>query len=338
MEPRHLRSFLAVVRHRTVTDAAIAQELAPSSLSAHIRQLEAGLGIALFVRSPAGMSLTSAGSRLAERAPGLLAEWDDTRRAVIGADKPLRVGGTEHIVATQVPALLNALRQRRPDLKVEVSVLPTRADVLAEIRSGETDAGLILDAREHGGPWVLSDVDDQRLEFAELSPVSTVLAVAPGHVLAGKTGLELADLSQHRVAIGPKVCAMHVGIERFLPQLVLERLPSLVIARSWAVHGLAAVMLPEFAVANEIAAGTLVPVPVDTRPLDSWLRLAWQPGADRHPDVRDLLYAAGSAMATGAKPGLGAEIAGATRQRKRQDPGPVRFRRIMPLHHAQEDR
>lgn len=285
------------MRHRTVTDAAIAQHLAPSTLSAQIRQLEAGLGTPLFVRAAAGMTLTAAGERLAARAPGLLADWEAARQEVIAEPRRLRMVGTEHIVANQVPQVLTELHRRRPDLEVEVSSAPRRADVLDQLRAGVADAGLILDVRELGGDWVLAGVDDHELEFADLVNVPTVLAVAPTHPLAGVCGLTLQDLARHRVAIGPRVCALHLGIERIFPQLTLERMPSLVIARSWAVHSMAAVLLPAFAVSAEIAAGTLVPVQIDTRPLDSWLRIAWRPGAELGADRRDLLYAAGAAVA-----------------------------------------
>jgi DNA-binding transcriptional LysR family regulator len=300
MEVRHIRSFLAVVRHRTVTDAAIAQHLAPSSLSAQVRQLEASLGTSLVVRSASGMTLTPAGARLAARAPGLLADWDAARLEVIAEPGRLRVVGTEHIVANQVPQVLGELRRRRPELQVEVGSLASRGEVLDAVRSGSADAGLILDVRELGGDWVLAGTDDHQLEFADLVNVPTVLAVAPTHPLAGVAGLTLLDLAEHRIAIGPRVCALHLGVERIFPQLTLERMPSLVIARSWAVHGMAAVMLPAFAIAAEIAAGTLIPVQIDTRPLDSWLRIAWRPAADLGTDRRDLLYAAGAVVAAGS--------------------------------------
>src|ERR1700754_216981 len=58
MELRQLRTFEAVVRHRTVTDAAVALEMAPSSVSEQIRTLERSLGVALFERTSTGMRLT----------------------------------------------------------------------------------------------------------------------------------------------------------------------------------------------------------------------------------------------------------------------------------------
>ncbi|GAA4317865.1 hypothetical protein GCM10023178_76530 [Actinomadura luteofluorescens] len=64
MELRQLRTFEAVVAHRTVTDAANALGLAPSSVSEQIRALEASLGVPLFHRGPKGMRPTEAGERM----------------------------------------------------------------------------------------------------------------------------------------------------------------------------------------------------------------------------------------------------------------------------------
>src|SRR5689334_11624500 len=76
MEIRQLRTFLAVVRERTVTDAANVLDLAPSSVSQQIRVLESSLGVSLFVRAPGGLSLTDAGRRLLDHVPRLLDEVD----------------------------------------------------------------------------------------------------------------------------------------------------------------------------------------------------------------------------------------------------------------------
>jgi DNA-binding transcriptional LysR family regulator len=76
---RQLRTFEAVVRHRTVTDAAVALTMAPSSVSEQIRTLEKSLGVALFERTPMGIRLTGAGERLLSWARRLLDQaWTRT--------------------------------------------------------------------------------------------------------------------------------------------------------------------------------------------------------------------------------------------------------------------
>jgi DNA-binding transcriptional LysR family regulator len=59
---------------------------------------------------------------------------------------------------------------------------------------------------------------------------------------------------------------------------------------AWAEQGLGIALLPEFAVTDELAAGTLVRLPLDIPPLT--LRLVWRPDRESLPGVRDILYAA----------------------------------------------
>lgn len=102
MELRQLRTFEAVVTHRTVTDAALALDLAPSSVSEQIRSLEGSLGVELFERGPRGMRLTAAGDRLVEWARRLLDQADQARQEVTATQRALRLGALETIAATHV--------------------------------------------------------------------------------------------------------------------------------------------------------------------------------------------------------------------------------------------
>ncbi|GII83036.1 hypothetical protein Ssi03_10260 [Sphaerisporangium siamense] len=115
MELRQLRTFEAVVRHRTVTDAAVALELSPSSVSEQVRTLERSLGVALFERTPKGMRLTGAGERLLSWTGRLLDQAEQARREVTGQARALRLGALETIAATHVPGVLTRLAARRRD-------------------------------------------------------------------------------------------------------------------------------------------------------------------------------------------------------------------------------
>src|SRR5581483_4590701 len=103
MELRQLKTFEAVVTHRTVTDAANALDLAPSSVSEQIRALERSLGVDLFERQARGMALTAAGARLLGWARRLLDEAEQARRDVSGERRVLTLGALETIAAVHVP-------------------------------------------------------------------------------------------------------------------------------------------------------------------------------------------------------------------------------------------
>ncbi len=57
--------------------------------------------------------------------------------------------------------------------------------------------------------------------------------------------------------------------------------------RAWARQGLGMALLPEFAVAEDLASGALVELGLAAPALS--LRLVWQPGCEDH--LRDVLYA-----------------------------------------------
>lgn len=300
MELRQLRTFLAVVRERTVTEAAIALGLAPSSVSQQIRVLEESLGVPLFVRKPGGMELTDAGSRLLGWAPRLLDDAESARRAVLGQHRPLRFCVPETLIAIQVPAVLARLRDQRPDLGVDVTRAGTRDGLLADIVTGDVDAGLILDADGPIGSLGLTPVvGSEVLSFVDVEPVRGLLVARPGHPLAERPQLTRSDVRGHRLIIGPLCCAFHRAADHFFGTQSADRVevPSVFIARSWAAQGLGIAFLPRFVVAPDLESGALITLNLTDIPPQAYLRLVWRADREAEPDLRDLLYAASAAPA-----------------------------------------
>ncbi|MEL6184503.1 MAG: LysR family transcriptional regulator, partial [Myxococcota bacterium] len=92
--PLHLlRSFEAAARLGGFKVAAQERSLTPAAISGQIRELEAQLGVALFVREARGVQLTAEGARYREQVAAALLAVD---RATAGLaeppiDGPLRV-------------------------------------------------------------------------------------------------------------------------------------------------------------------------------------------------------------------------------------------------------
>src|SRR4051794_41016065 len=90
MELRQLRTFEAVVRAGSVTEAATALGMAPSSVSQAVRTLERDLGVRVFDRDPRGIRTTPTGAGVLGWARRLLEQADGARREVVAADAASR--------------------------------------------------------------------------------------------------------------------------------------------------------------------------------------------------------------------------------------------------------
>jgi DNA-binding transcriptional LysR family regulator len=115
LDPRALRTFLAVCRENSISGAARVLNISQPSVSVAISQLEHQLGTVLFERTHTGIHLTPGGEvlqRRAEAMDGILreaqAEVEFTRDGLHG---PLRIGGTPGALASLVPKAVNQLEQ-----------------------------------------------------------------------------------------------------------------------------------------------------------------------------------------------------------------------------------
>ncbi|WP_234334741.1 LysR family transcriptional regulator [Streptomyces sp. NRRL S-118] len=292
VELRQLATFEAVIRHRTVTGAAVALGLAPSSVSQQIRTLEAALAVTLFTRGPKGMELTPAGERLRGWTRTLLDTAEQAVHDVRGERRRLRLGALETLAGSHVPLVLARLAEHRPDITVDVHSDRTRQGLFTDVVEGRLDAALLLDAGEDlGGLGFPAPAEP--LAFLDLDPVPLALVAAPTHALAARPALTPTDLDHERLLVNAPECSFWLAGRRLLgtgPERV--RAGGVPVMRAWAEHGLGITLLPRFAVTDSLRAGTLVqldlPVP------DLSLRLVWRKDRETLPELRDVLYAAAS--------------------------------------------
>jgi DNA-binding transcriptional LysR family regulator len=147
MEPeaRLLRYFLAVAKELNFTRAAETLAIAQPALSAQIRQLETQLGVQLLERTTRSVRLTEAGEIVRERGPAALAGladvWDAARRAGRGEAGRLRLAYSPSSGYETAPRLVEALRERHPDIEITAEVLPT-PEIVQAVLDGRIDVGI----------------------------------------------------------------------------------------------------------------------------------------------------------------------------------------------------
>ncbi len=135
-----LRIFRAVAAELSITHASARLGRAPSNVTTRIQQLEADMGVALFVRTGKRMALSMAGERFLDYARRMLALEEEARHVVTGGAEGgvLHIGCMESTAASRMPALLAAYHTHFPATRLEVSTGPSRS-LLEQLRKGGLD-------------------------------------------------------------------------------------------------------------------------------------------------------------------------------------------------------
>ncbi|MCE2862472.1 MAG: hypothetical protein RIR76_3150 [Verrucomicrobiota bacterium] len=141
---RQLTYFREVARRLHFRRAAEALAIAQPALSRAIAQLEEDLGARLLNRTRRGVELTPAGQMLLERSEpllrGLAALPGDLRALAEGQVGTVRVGFTGLAMATVLPGILRAFHAAHPGIRLELTEMPTSAQ-LAALQAGDLACG-----------------------------------------------------------------------------------------------------------------------------------------------------------------------------------------------------
>ncbi|WP_108261908.1 LysR family transcriptional regulator [Mangrovicoccus ximenensis] len=139
---RQLEAFLAVAEARSFRLAADRLGMSQPALSQNVAQLEAHLGMALFLRSTRSVRLTAEGAELRSHLSGLLPALrealDRTRNFGTDPGVPLRLGFLASAAARYLPHALGRFRAEFPDVAVHARD-DTAEGLFAAVDRGELD-------------------------------------------------------------------------------------------------------------------------------------------------------------------------------------------------------
>jgi DNA-binding transcriptional LysR family regulator len=130
----HYRAFLAVAETGSLSAAGRRLGLTQPTLGRQIAALELSLGLSLFVRSPAGLTLTEAGEDLLPDARGMAAAAEALMRSASGGRDEtsgvVRITASEVIGGMVLPGMLAELQAQHPALVVELALTNRSEDLL----------------------------------------------------------------------------------------------------------------------------------------------------------------------------------------------------------------
>lgn len=183
---RDLRYFVAVAEELSFTKAATERLfISQPALSKQIRRLENTLRVRLFERDRRAVALTAAGAALLPKARVMLAEWDETIRAVAEAarGKTLTVGFQTRIGRGLIAGVTESMASLLPEWKLSFRQVSWR-DPTAGLGSDDVDVAIA---------WL--PVPRAELSWRVVAIEDRWVALPVGHPLATRTTVTFAELA-----------------------------------------------------------------------------------------------------------------------------------------------
>lgn len=285
LDLRRLRMLVELSRRGTVTAVAEALSYSPSSVSSQLAVLEKEAGAALLEPVGRRVRLTPAGELLAAHGVRLLAELERAEAGLAALQGEVvgtvRAAAFQSAVLALLPGALLDLRERHPDLRVEVTELEPEV-ALPALAGGDVDVVLAEEYPGHPLPRT-RDVDREDLLT---DPLALVVPRAWGRP-------RLAELAQRPWAMElegtpAREWAVRVCREAGFEPDVTVTSTDLQVQLRMVERGLAAALLPELAEASARPGVHVIPMPGSPR---RRVFTATRSGARGRPAVRAVVDA-----------------------------------------------
>ncbi|WP_028535565.1 LysR family transcriptional regulator [Paludibacterium yongneupense] len=251
---KQLESFVAVVKHGSLSAAARELGVVAAVIGRRLNALEERLGARLLVRTTRSLTLTQEGSAFYEDTLRILAELRDAESAV--GSGGARVRGHLRLTAPagfgrrHVAPHVAAFQQAHPDLRVTLDLSDRLVDLLRE----PVDCAIRI-----------SELADSGLVAIRLAENRRVVVAAPAYLERCGVPLTPIDLAQHQcLSLGESQSRGWVfhdqGRQSGLRVSGMLECNDGAVLRDWAVEGLGLAWRSWWEVKDDLAAGRLVTV------------------------------------------------------------------------------
>ncbi len=278
MDFASLQIFKTVVEEGGIIAAARKLHRVQSSVTVRIKQLEASLGVELFIREKRRLKLSPAGEIFLDYVEQLLRLSDQARQAVLG-DSPqgvLRIGTLESTAASRLPPLLSHYHEKYPAVRVELATNTT--DALVEgVIGRQFEAAFVAGRAEATGLQALAAFDEE-----------LVIAAPRSHPEIGCA----QDVRTDTIISFPAGCAYRRLLQSWLadgdvaPEKVLE-LSSYHAIVACVASGTGIAIVPRSVLDTVRVSESIAVYPVSEEPVHLKTYLVWRKG-ETSPALRAL--------------------------------------------------
>lgn len=292
---RQIKSLIAVVDVGSVNRAAEVLCLAPSSVSAQLRELSSTLGVTLFEPSGRGLVLSAAGRQLLPQFRHLLALNDDVlARAHSLVNDPageLRLYAPSSMCIYRLPPLIEALQTSAP--LVELHLQHDPFDYRHALAERTIEAAIVV-----------VDEDDPDYDSLSIAREDVIYVVHPD--LRVRKKLTPQQLMGHALITTEPGCSYRVAAERHFKTASLRLTPrqsfsNVEVIRRCLLAKMGIGLLPRCVVSEDIEQGRLVQQSVVGAPYRFHSTVVWPKEAATSPRLAAFLQAVESRQARAVK-------------------------------------
>jgi len=254
MELWQLEVFTAVAELKSFSRAGLKLGRTQPAISSAIKLLEVELGEPLFDRMGKSIRLTGAGELLSDYAKRLLRLREEALLAVgelRGLSRgTLRLGANETTCLYLLPEVLAAFTRAYPQVQVDIQRAITRS-ITERVVDGALDFGIVT-----------LPIKNSRLEALTVHRDEMALIVGPGHPLASRRTVNMADLEQepfilHKVGTTTRERLIKHFTDGGVKMKVTMELASIETIKRFVSIGMGISIVPRLCIGKEINDGSL---------------------------------------------------------------------------------
>ena len=257
MDLVQLEHFLAVADERTFTRAAERVFRTQPALSQSIKKLEMELGSSLFVRDNGNVSLTEAGTLLADYAHRMLKLRDDATRSIAQLQNlgsgTLSIAAHESAALYLLPKAILRFVQLFPEVKIRVN--RARLDEVPRmVLDREVQIGFLKEAPAF-----------QELESVDVHSDRMALIASPQHELVGRASVAVKDLDGvpfvvHHLCSSTEEFVVRLFRQNGIRCHVVAELWSFENIKSFVLENVGLAIVPRITVMEELRTGSLIEI------------------------------------------------------------------------------
>lgn len=277
-----LEAFMAIAQLGSFRLAAAELGITQPSISLRIRDFEAAIGQAVFLRGHGQLRLTTVGMGVLHHAQlcfSLLNEMENQIADGAFAQGTLRLGSSNAFALAYLPAVLSEIKSAFPKLVIDLTIADSNA-LSAAVNSGELDIAILLEGYFRRGICV------EPLAAYEIAWVSAKASNLPEYLSAD-------EIKAHRIATLPATSPLSRTILDWfdasaIPHPIQSRCNDISTLVRLVMAGAALSILPLCVVENEVRQGLLTVHKTEIQ-LPTYQLCAAYPSKGMHPLVEACL-------------------------------------------------